>query len=255
MLVNVLASGSKGNASLIRTKKHNILIDAGMTAKYITNKLNELNLELKDIHYIFLTHTHQDHVSALKTIVKKTKPKIVITEKMYDDLKFLEAYEHLVELEDNFQIDNLLIESMVMSHDTTDSRAYIITEDNLSVAIITDTGYINQKYFDKLKNKSIYIFESNHDVEMLMHGRYPKWVKRRVWSPEGHLSNCQASKYLKEIIGPDTKLIALAHISQENNTPEIALENIRSHFAEHNIKFDNIITTKQNEQVELIIND
>ena len=252
MLVNILASGSKGNASLIRTKKHNILVDAGMTAKYLTIKLNELNLQLEDINYILLTHTHSDHVSALKTLVKRANPKLVLTEQMHKELDFLKDSEHIIRLENDFELENVLIESIVTSHDICDSRGYIITEEESSVVIITDTGYLNQKYFDKLQNKSIYIFESNHDVEMLMHGRYPKWLKRRVYSDVGHLSNESASFYLSKIIGPDTKLIVLAHISEENNTHEIALDNIRSYFAEHNIEFDNIITAKQNEQTELI---
>jgi len=255
MLVNVLASGSKGNANLIRTKKYNILVDAGMTAKYLTTKLNELELTLKDIHYIFLTHTHADHISALKAIVKQAKPKLVLTDGMYKDLDFLKDYEHIVSLEEDIKLDAVTVESIVTSHDTGDSRGYIITEEETSVVIITDTGYINQKHFTKISNKSIYIFESNHDVEMLMHGRYPKWLKRRVYSDIGHLSNESASFYLSKIIGPKTKLIALAHLSEENNTPEIALENIKSYFAEHNIKFNNIVTAKQHEQTELIIND
>ena len=255
MLVNVLASGSKGNASLIRTKSCNILVDAGMTTKYLTSKLNELGLDLNDINYILLTHTHSDHVNALKTMVKKAKPQLVLTEKMYYELDFLENYTNIIGLEDDIELDNVLIESIVTSHDTSDSRGYIITEGESSVVIITDTGYINQKHFAKIKNKSFYIFESNHDVEMLMHGRYPKWLKKRVYSDVGHLSNESASFYLSKIIGPNTKMIVLAHLSEENNTPEIALENIKSYFAEHNIKFDNIVAAKQNEQTELKIND
>jgi len=255
MLVNILASGSKGNASLIRTKKYNILVDAGMTCKYLEDQLNELDLNLKNIDYIFLTHTHNDHVNALKTIIKKAKPKLVISYEMYNELSFLKDYEHIHELTNEYEVENVLIESIITSHDTEDNRGYIITEEDTSVVIITDTGYLNQKYFSKLQNKSIYIFESNHDVEMLMHGRYPKWLKRRVYSDVGHLSNQSASFYLSKIIGPKTKLIALAHLSEENNTPEIALENIKSYFAEHNIKFDNIITAKQYERTELYIGD
>jgi len=250
MLVSVLASGSKGNATLIKTQKYNILVDAGMTCSYLESNLKQYNLSLSMIDYIILTHTHIDHTSALNNLVKKYHPVLIMTDKMFFDLKFLKNYLHLQIIVDDLTLDGLLIESIKTSHDTSDSRGYIITEGNSSVAIITDTGYLNQKHFPKLTNKSMYIFESNHNVEMLMHGRYPKWLKRRVGSDVGHLSNEASSYYLTKIIGPHTKYIILAHLSEENNTPEIALETIRNHFTEQNINFDNIVAAKQNEQIE-----
>ena len=115
---------------------------------------------------------------------------------MLKDLSILNEYDQVLFLENDLEIDNLKIESIPTSHDAIDSRGYIISEDNTSVVIITDTGYLNKKYFDKLYNKDLYIFESNHDIEMLLHGRYPKWLKQRVLSDVGHLSNQSASYYL-----------------------------------------------------------
>lgn len=250
MEVTVLASGSKGNSTLIKTKKHLILVDAGMNVKYLETKLREVEVLLKDIDFIFITHTHTDHTSALNNLVKKYSPTIIVTEKMYEDLPFLKKYELITILNENLEIDNLKIESIPTSHDTSDSRGYVITEGNSSVVVITDTGYLNQKHFSKLCNKSLYIFESNHDVEMLMHGKYPKWLKQRVVSDVGHLSNQSASYYLSKLIGPNTKKIILAHLSEENNTPEIALENINNYFLQENIEFTNIVTAKQFEITE-----
>lgn len=252
MLVSVLASGSKGNSTLITTDRVKILIDAGKNQKYLETALNQINLSLKDIDYILITHTHADHTSALKTIVKSHKPTIVLTELMYQDLDYLKNYENILLLTDNLELEDLVIENIKTSHDTSDSRGYIVTQGNSSVVQITDTGYLNQKYFKKLQNKTIYIFESNHNIEMLMHGRYPKWLKARVSSDVGHLSNESSAFYLTKLIGENTKEIILAHLSEENNTPELALETLNNEFAENNIIFNNIVVAKQEERTDLI---
>ena len=252
MLVSVLASGSKGNSTLITTDRVKILIDAGKNQKYLEKELNQINLSLKDIDYILITHTHADHTSSLKTIVKSYKPKIILTELMYQDLDYLKNYENILFLTDKLELEDLVIDNIKTSHDTSDSRGYIITQGNSSVVQITDTGYLNQKYFKKLQNKTIYIFESNHNIEMLMHGRYPKWLKARVSSDVGHLSNESSAFYLTKLIGENTKEIILAHLSEDNNTPELALETLNKEFAENNIKFSNIVVAKQEERTDII---
>lgn len=252
MLVSVLASGSKGNSTLIQTKTANFLIDAGTNAKNINDKLKENNLELKDINYILISHTHADHTSAIKTIISKYKPTIILSETMYKDLTYLKNYDNIMFLQDNLLLDDVYIENIKTSHDASDSRGYIITEGDSSIVQITDTGYLNQKYFEKLKNKNLYIMESNHNLEMLMNGRYPKWLKSRVASDVGHLSNEASAFYLSKLIGKNTKKIILAHLSEENNTPEIALETLRNELQENSINFTNFEAARQNEKTELV---
>ena len=252
MLVSVLASGSKGNSTLIQTKTANFLIDAGSNAKNINEKLKENNLSLKDINYILISHTHADHTSALKVITNKYKPTIILSELMYNDLPFLKNYDNVMFLKDNIVLDNVIIENIKTSHDASDSRGYIITEGSSSIVQITDTGYLNQKYFDKLKNKNLYIMESNHNLEMLMNGRYPKWLKARVASDVGHLSNESSAFYLSKLIGNNTKKVILAHLSEENNTPELALQTLRNELIQNHIEFTNYETAKQNEKTEAV---
>ncbi len=239
MLVSVLASGSKGNSTLIKTTNANFLIDAGTNAKYLNEKLLESNLSLKDINYILISHTHSDHVSALKVITNKYHPTIILTEPMYKDLEFLHNYDNVMYLKDNMILDNILIENIKTSHDASDSRGYILTDKDSSLVQVTDTGYLNQKYFPKLANKTMYIFESNHNLDMLINGRYPKWLKVRVASDEGHLSNESSSFYLSKLIGPNTKKVILAHLSEENNTKEIALSTLKEELKNNNIDFTN----------------
>ena len=252
MLVSVLASGSEGNCTFIQTKNKKILIDLGMNNKYITSKLAEIDVLPSEIDYVFITHTHADHTGAMKTFFKNNTPFIFLDEKMLPELEFLNDYPNLCFDNSTLNFDGLTVEILKTSHDAPGSRAYIFREDDSSVVYITDTGYINQKYFDKLTNLSLYIFESNHDVEMLMHGKYPSWLKARIRNDEGHLSNNQCAFYLSKFIGPNTKEVVLAHISKENNTPEIALDTLKSSLSENNINFNNIIVAKQRERTDCV---
>lgn len=253
MLVSVLASGSKGNSTLIQTEKLNILVDAGMNLKYIREKLEDIGIGLCDINYIFLTHTHKDHIGALSTFVKKYKPIVCMGRKMFEDLEYLKDYEDIIILLDSLDLEELHVDIINTSHDASESKGFIFTSNNSSLVYITDTGYINNKYFNKIYNKNMYIIESNHDVEMLMHGKYPKWLKQRVLSDKGHLSNHACSLYLSKLIGNNTKKVILAHLSHENNTEEIAFNTLKSTLKEYNIEFENIDIAKQDERTENFI--
>lgn len=243
MLLSVLASGSKGNSCYIKTNNHNILIDIGLTSLQIEKRLKKLNVEPKNIDIVLLTHTHVDHITGLKVFIKKYKPKVFLSKKMYKELSLpLENYEFL---ETEIKIDTLLIEAVQVSHDV-ECNGYILTENNKSIVYITDTGYIHEKNYQKLSNKEIYVLESNHDVEMLMTGKYPYHLKQRILSSRGHLSNEETAYYLSKIVGNKTKKIYLAHLSEENNTKEKAYNKVKETI--NNIE---IIVTDQNEETEL----
>lgn len=248
-----LASGSEGNVTYIETEHHKILLDLGMTVKYIKEQLSELSVDIKDIDYVFITHVHNDHIKALKTFIKKYNPTICISPIMYAELPDLKDYNKIMLYAEEVKLDDIEIEILKTSHDTTDSRSFIIKSDNKKIVYMTDTGFINTKYFEKLSNLDIYLFESNHDVEMLLNGPYPKWLKDRVLGPYGHLSNKDSSIYLAKIIGPNTKKILLMHLSKKNNTEEKALSTIKHVFEEYEIDFNNITCARQNERSELII--
>lgn len=250
MLVSVLASGSEGNSTYIETDDLKMLIDVGMNTKYLTEKLEELGVDAKDIDYIFMTHVHKDHIGALPTFIKKYKPVIVLSESMFIDLEVLHDYSKVVINEYAFVVGNTVVDNFRTSHDTNDARGYIVSDKNSSVVYMTDTGYLNQRYFSKLQNKNLYIMEANHDPEMLINGRYPKWLKSRILSDKGHLSNNAAGFYLSKLIGPDTKEVILAHLSHENNTPEEALRTVKKTINEYDVNFENIIVAQQREKTE-----
>jgi len=243
MRVIVLSSGSKGNTTFIECNNTKILIDIGNTCKYITEKLKEIGIEPKELDAILITHTHIDHIKGLKVFQNKYKTKVYLSNKMKEDLEYIENYEIINE--GNIKIKDLSINIIKTSHDASDSYGYIIESNNKSIVYITDTGYINNKYFNLLFNKDIYILESNHDIEMLNRGPYPFKLRQRILGDKGHLSNYDCSKYLSNFIGDNTKCIMLAHLSQDNNTPDIAYNTLKERLEDNNQNIEKIIILKQ----------
>ena len=250
MKVRVLSSGSKGNTTYIETEKAKILIDFGNTCKYVKEKMDELNVDLKELDAILITHTHDDHVKGLKVFQKKYHTKIFIAQKMLKEIPYIENYEIIDS--NKITIKDIEVEVIKTSHDAEDPRGYIINNGGKSIVYITDTGYINQKYYNTLKNRDIYILESNHDIELLSNGPYPFKLRQRILGDKGHLSNYDCSRYLSEFIGKKTKYIVLAHLSEENNTKELAYNTLINKLEENKKHIDNIIIAEQNKETELI---
>lgn len=248
----VLSSGSKGNCTYVETSSHKYMFDLGRNLKYITEKLKEINVAPSDIEYIVISHSHDDHISALESFIKKYHPVVIITNEICKNIGFIKNYDNLLIYDDDININDDIIHSFSVSHDSKDAKNFVLDDGINKLAYVTDTGYINKKHFELLTNCDIYLFESNHDIEMLNNGPYPKWLKARVLSDVGHLSNISASVYLAKLIGPVTKKIVLIHLSETNNTPVLALDTIKEIFDEYSINFSNIICAYQNEISEVI---
>lgn len=251
MKVKVIASGSKGNCTLVVCGNAKILIDVGITETQIKNSLSELEIDIKSIDGILVSHSHSDHIKGLLQMVKRHKLKVYAAPQLLYDLVNIIPIESIVVVENEFRINDAVITLIETSHDVI-SYGFIIEYNNNSMVYITDTGYINKRYYDITRNKSIYIVETNHDEEMLMNGPYPYYLKQRVIGDKGHLSNRYTGKYLTKVIGDNTKFIFLAHISENNNTYDLALEQVKEELMESNFNFDNIIVTHQNEETEMI---
>lgn len=252
MKVCVLSSGSKGNSTYIETKDYKILVDAGRNAKYLAECLNSIGVDPKEIDYVLISHDHKDHISALSVFAKKYKPTVLLSQKIFEQLEDIKNYDNIVIYEDEIYLNDLKITCIKSSHDAVDARNFIFEENGKSVVYVTDTGYINQKNFKILNNRNVYLFESNHDIEMLMNGPYPKFLKQRVVGSSGHLSNKDSSFYLSKLVGPNTKKILLMHLSEINNTEEKALKEIKEAFKEYEIPFKDIKCAKQDEISEVI---
>lgn len=247
MRISVLASGSKGNCTYVETLGNKILIDIGMSNLYVEKKLVSLGVRPSDINGIFITHTHVDHIAGLKVFIKKYHPTIFLTSKMYEELKdFVKDY---VIIENKINLGDLTVDFFKTSHDASDSLGYVFKNNDKEFVYVTDTGYINAKNLNLLVNKDLYVFESNHDVELLMsNANYPYHIKQRILGDKGHLSNVQCGEYLKKVVGDKTQTIILAHLSEQNNDHELALNNIRNKVSD-DVK---VMVAKQNENTELI---
>jgi len=247
----VLSSGSKGNCTYVETKNHKILIDIGTSSLYVEKSLKSIGVNPEDIDIVLVTHAHIDHVTGIKVFSKKYNPLVYISEKI---LKESNIKIENISSEEEINIDSdIKIKSIRLSHDVDDIKGYVIEEDGTSMVYITDTGYINESNFDYIKNKNLYVFESNHDVEKLMNNpKYPHHTKIRILSDKGHLSNKDSAYYLSRLIGDNTKYVILAHISEQNNTEDLALETLKETLDRKNIDFNNIMIARQNEMTEII---
>lgn len=243
MKVKVLASGSKGNVTYVEDKNTRLLIDIGMRCIYVEEKLREMNVDPKSIDAILITHTHTDHIQGLKTFARKYNAKVYISPKMESEIDA----KNICYLTKEMSIGDIDIKVFKTSHDVP-SYGYILQDE---LVYITDTGYINNKYFDMLKNKKIYIMESNHDIEMLEEGPYPYHLKQRVWGDKGHLSNKMSAEYLSNLIGDNTHAVVLAHLSEINNKEELALQEFNE--KENNRRVEKLIVARQKEPTELIV--
>jgi phosphoribosyl 1,2-cyclic phosphodiesterase len=247
-----LASGSKGNCTYISTENHKLLIDIGTTCLYVEKTLKSMDVDPSQIDSIFITHTHVDHISGLKVFCKKYNPTVYLTKKMHDEIEQQFKIKNYVYLDEFLEIDDLIVNVIKTSHDSEESVGYIFESNGKNVVYISDTGYINRRYFSKLQNKDLYILESNHDVGMLMQTKRPHHIKIRIIGDEGHLSNKDASNYLARFVGPKTKHIILVHLSEEANDSVLARKTLEQVLKMHNCSVNSIIVASQKERTELI---
>ena len=237
MKFHILASGSKGNATFIYHDGCGILIDCGITRKQLLFKLQSLGYKEEDITYVFLTHDHYDHS---KNIHVFDKDKIYSAKGNIEDLDD----EHLLVPYTHKTFGCFDVFTLKLSHDATNPIGFVLSTDE-TLLYMTDTGYVSQKNKAYIKNLNYYIIESNHDVEMLMATKRPLFLKNRILNDVGHLNNEYSARLMCDVLGEDTKEIVLAHLSQEANTEEKALETYKNVFDEFNISFNNIKVASQ----------
>lgn len=228
--VCTLASSSKGNSVYIRLDDDEILIDAGISAKRLSCALQSLGTELSRIKAVFVTHEHSDHVAGLETAAKKYGIPIHFTEpsaRAYlksEKTAFTAKNAIIHPLLYSETVGNLKIQSFVTSHDSAASVGFTVIGDRPEhcVAVATDLGYVTDEVSDALCGIENVILESNHDENMLLCGPYPYELKRRILSNSGHLSNEAAAAFVSHLAAAGTKRVLLAHLSEENNLPELA---------------------------------
>ena len=224
-----LFSGSSGNCSLISTKDTNILIDAGVSATRITSALSEVGVNADEIDAILITHEHTDHIRGVEMLTKRYHIPVYANKEtfcaMSDSIKY--AYpDRLREIKPNecFEIRDIRVYPFEISHDAAHPMGYSVVSDDTKVSFMTDMGRINETVLKIICKSDAVLIESNHDENMLINGGYPWSLKKRILSDKGHLSNDRAAWLAAQLAKWGTKHIALGHLSDKNNTPEVAVE-------------------------------
>ena len=224
MKIVVLASGSNGNATYIETKDTNMLIDCGITTSQLQSRMASKNLDINNIEKVFITHEHIDHIRALKVFAKKCPNfDLFITKGTYNKLYFdvkESCQNHVINFivaDQELYFGTTKVTVIRTHHDVAEPVGFIIEEDNKKVVYITDTGFVEDRYIEKLKNPDMLILESNYDVDLLFSSNRPYELKSRINSDHGHLSNYDSAVLASKIIGPNTNKILLAHISEDCN--------------------------------------
>ncbi len=224
---SVLASGSTGNALYVGTEKKSLLVDAGLSGKAMEGLFAQIEKKIEDIEGIFITHEHIDHIRGVGVLARRYKLPIYANEKTWkamDDMigTIPTEQKFILPLGSRIQIADIEIESFGISHDAAEPVGYVFYQGSSKLASITDTGYVSDKMKGIIEHADAFVFESNHDVEMLRMGRYPWSVKQRILGDFGHVSNEDAALAMADVIGPKTKSIYLAHLSQDNNMKDLA---------------------------------
>ncbi len=241
-----LYSGSKGNSAFIEAGGARILIDAGKSAKALCSALKDINVDVDSIDAIFITHEHRDHISALQTLSHKHKIPIYMllssAERVFYGIQDERLCDCLMlQLRDSFtvQVHELTVKAFPTPHDSMGAVGFRLTftenGEEYSVGYATDTGHVTKAMRENLTGCFAAIIESNHDLEMLREGPYPPELKQRISSKKGHLSNINCAEFAAELCASGTKHIMLAHLSEENNLPEIAYNETFSSIADESV--------------------
>ncbi len=237
-----LASGSSGNCQLIATDNTKLLVDAGMSGKYIKASLESINIQMSDLKGILLTHEHADHISGLGVLMRRYKVPLYVTQKTWDVVKgkvgnIDESLLHVYDRIQDLTIGDIYIQSTSVPHDAVDPLCYAFLSGNAKVGIATDLGSVTDDVIHLFKDCDLLMLEANHDIEMLKTGPYPMMLKHRILSENGHLSNDDAGYVAKEIMKHGrVKRLILAHLSKENNFPDLAYETVKSILDEDQMK-------------------
>ncbi len=230
MYFNVISSGSKGNATLVVHNQTVILIDMGISLTRLKEGLSEIHKEFSDITGAIFTHSHSDHINGIRFLSPKIQYALQGT--------LPGSLYNVVELYKPFTIGEIKITPVKTSHDACNPCGFILETENEKLDYMTDTGVFLEETLEYMKNPNYLIIESNHDIQMLLNTKRTYQLKERIMSDHGHLCNEDSAIAVCSIIGNKTKDIVLAHLSEEANTPELAIEAYKKIFKHFDVNFD-----------------
>ena len=239
LIFRCFASSSSGNCYYLGTRHDGILIDAGISARAIKNNLAEMGLDFRHIHGVLITHDHADHIRAVGTLGERLHIPIYGTtlihsgiDKNYGVQEKLRTSRKYFNLGEPFALCGMTINTIPISHDSTECVSYQIDAADTRFMIATDVGCVDQTLEQTIETAQHLVVEANHDEQLLLNGPYPSYLKSRILSDKGHMSNNTCGRLLAEHASDKLKNVWLCHISKENNDPQIAYETVKQHLAE-----------------------
>ncbi len=226
-----LFSSSQGNASFVSTEKTRLLVDAGLTGSSIKSVLSSIGEEAARLSGIIVTHEHIDHIKGVGVLSRMFDLPVYANERTWCEMEYkiggVASKNIRVIDEHEFYVGDMCVKPVRLSHDAADPFGYVLMSGGKKIGILTDTGRVTAEEMGALKGCSIVMLEANHDVEMLRTGPYPYYLKQRVGSARGHLSNLQAGEASVELYKNGVRGIVLGHISAKNNHKKLALQTVR----------------------------
>ncbi len=251
----ILGSGSRGNSLAVWDSEDLFLIDAGFSGKELKKRLGNIGLSPGDIRAIIITHEHSDHVKGVGVMSRRYGIPVYATPMVLQG-KVLgnEKLEGRVEIQPEtvFKLGRFEIRGFEIPHDAPQTLGFRIQSNGQCITHATDIGRITPDIRRMLEGCDALVLESNHDIEMLKNGSYPAFLKRRIMSETGHLPNVESGEVLVKVIGPNTRHITLAHLSEENNTPEVALETVKTILSNNKVNGVKVIPASQDEVGEIV---
>ncbi|MCL2168489.1 MAG: MBL fold metallo-hydrolase [Defluviitaleaceae bacterium] len=251
-----IASGSSGNSAFVSVGKNKILVDAGLSGRAIEEGLRAVGIDPRGLSAIFVTHEHGDHIKGAGVLSRRHKLPIYMTAGTKAGARELGKIApgclRLVRAGVPVALDGVEVMPFAVCHDALEPVGYTFTTKSHKIAITTDLGHATDSVAAHLLDSDIILIESNHDIDMLKNGSYPADLKARILSPLGHLSNAACGELLAKIITEKTKHIFLAHLSEENNHPAIALNTVQNILTANNIKTDGLHIANRHHPSQLI---
>ena len=226
----IFASSSSGNCLAVSHGGTHILIDAGISMRRIVASAAQAGLTMGNIGGVLITHEHSDHVSGLKTLLKNFPVELyaphTVANRIMGMLPDAMGRTHIIPVGERFTIGELLLTAFHTSHDTDESVGYRIDAGEESFAVATDTGRVTDEMLSVLTGANAVLIEANHDVQRLLDGPYPPYLKRRILADTGHLSNADCAVLARTLVQSGTRQVILGHLSRTNNTPQLALDTV-----------------------------
>ncbi len=240
--VFTLSSGSSGNSAFVGDAKSGILIDIGISFSKVKNALEGQGMSLECIEALLITHEHSDHIKGLSSFCKKTDIPVYASQKTADYLSEhipeCKKNLHIIEADKDYQLSRTSFSAFSVYHDAREALGYrITTADNREVVYCTDIGHMDEKVLSHIERADLNIIEANYDENMLMcNSAYPFLLKRRISGDCGHLSNKECAETVTELYHRGCRRFVLAHLSEQNNSPDVAIETVKLALLNMNLK-------------------